>query len=115
MMENSPSANRALISEHGLSLLVESDGFRLLFDCGQGHHFLDNAHRLGISIEDLDAVVISHSHYDHAAGFRDFIESGCRASDLYVGKGFSRHILENGVLLGLRQGLEFIVRVYIRL
>ena len=88
LMEDSPSANRSLISEHGLSLLVEADGFRLLFDCGQGHHFLDNAHRLGISMESLDAVVISHSHYDHAAGLRDFIESGFRASDLYVGKGF---------------------------
>ena len=28
----------------------------------------------GNFLEDLDAVIISHSHYDHAAGYRDLIE-----------------------------------------
>ena len=88
LMENKASANRALVNEHGLSLLLESDGRRILFDCGQGAHFIDNAHRLGISLHGLDAAVISHGHYDHAAGFRDFLESGYAVPFLCIGKGF---------------------------
>ena len=86
LMENRPSANRALINEHGLSLIIENNGHRILFDCGQGRHFIDNAHRLGISLSDLDAVVLSHGHYDHAAGFRDLIESGIEVPVLYIGE-----------------------------
>ena len=88
LMENKASANRALVNEHGLSLLLEADGRRILFDCGQGAHFIDNAHRLGISLHGLDAAVISHGHYDHAAGFRDFLESGYAVPFLCIGKGF---------------------------
>lgn len=88
LMENSPSGNKALINEHGLSLMIEYSRHRILFDCGSGSHFIYNAHRLGIDLDNLDAVVISHSHYDHAAGFRDFAEAGYRAPALYVGKGF---------------------------
>ena len=88
LMDNEPGENKALIAEHGLSLLVEKDDISFLFDCGQGAHFLDNAHRLGRDIASVDAVVLSHSHYDHAAGYRDYIEQldGCRV--LYTGSDF---------------------------
>lgn len=88
LMENSPSANKALINEHGLSLILDADEYRLLFDCGSGAHFMHNAHKLGINLTALDGIILSHSHYDHAAGFRDFVEVGYRSPALYVGKGF---------------------------
>ena len=88
LIENKPSGNRALINEHGLSLLLDNGKDRIIFDCGSGCHFLYNAHKLGISLSGLSAVVLSHSHYDHAAGFRDFAEAGYKAPRLYVGKGF---------------------------
>ena len=88
LMENTASEHKSLINEHGLSLLVEDGKHRVLFDCSAGSHFLYNAHKLGISLEGLDAVVISHSHYDHAAGFRDFAEAGYTGARLFVGPGF---------------------------
>ena len=63
---------------------------RLLFDCGASAVPMANAHRLGLSLKELDAVVLSHSHYDHAAGYRDLIEAGLGSRHLYIGPGFFR-------------------------
>ena len=35
-------------------------------------------------------MVLSHSHYDHAAGYRDLIEAGLGSRHLYIGPGFFR-------------------------
>lgn len=88
LMDNNPSENKALIAEHGLSFLVEASGYRLLFDCGAGANPWANAHRLGLNVNTVDAVVLSHSHYDHAAGYRDLIEAGCACKTLYTGPHF---------------------------
>ena len=88
LMDNKGSEHLALINEHGLSYYIEYNGKRLLFDCGSGPHSQDNAHRLGIDLADLDAVILSHSHYDHAAGYRDLIENGKGSKDLYIGGHF---------------------------
>lgn len=57
-----------MLAEHGLSLLIEADGRRILFDTGQGRVLLDNLCALGLSLDPLDAVVLSHGHYDHTGG-----------------------------------------------
>jgi len=88
LMDNKPSENKALIAEHGLSFFVEYNNLRLLFDCGSGTSTLHNAHRLGIDLKELDAVILSHSHYDHAAGFRDLTEQGMGSRLLYTGPFF---------------------------
>lgn len=88
LMDNKATEHKALIAEHGLSLYVEHNGRRILFDCGSGPHPLDNAHRLGISLKGLDGVVLSHSHYDHAAGFRFLAERGLGSRSLYIGPHF---------------------------
>ncbi len=88
LMDDQPTEHLALVAEHGLSLYVEAGDKRILFDCGSTGNTLHNARRLGISLKDLDAVVISHSHYDHAAGYRDLIESGAGSRLLYTGKHF---------------------------
>ena len=59
----------------GVSYLVQAGDVRLLFDLGVGgengpasllHH---NASTLGVALDPLDALVISHRHYDHVGGF----------------------------------------------
>lgn len=98
LMDNKPTEHKALIAEHGLSLHVQYGDRRLLFDCGSGANPLRNAHRLGVDLKDLDAVILSHSHYDHAAGFRDLTESGLGSRDLYTGPNFfEAKYAKNGV------------------
>jgi 7,8-dihydropterin-6-yl-methyl-4-(beta-D-ribofuranosyl)aminobenzene 5'-phosphate synthase len=62
-----------LLAEHGAAFLVEADGLRLLFDSGQGKVLLNNAGELGLSLENLDAVAISHGHYDHTGGLSEVL------------------------------------------
>ena len=58
-----------ILGEHGLSWWIESNGQHLLFDLGQGLSLNANAAQLGINLSDTDAIVISHGHYDHLAGW----------------------------------------------
>jgi len=55
-------------SEHGLSWLVEAGGKKVLFDTSPSDIFLRNAEKMGLSLDDVDTVVLSHGHYDHGNG-----------------------------------------------
>ena len=88
LMDDTPPKNKTLFAEHGLSYYMEYNGFRLLFDCGPTAHAQENARRLGIGLDGLDGVILSHSHYDHAAGYRDLVEAGLGSHLLYTGPQF---------------------------
>ena len=85
LIENT-TLSPALTAEHGLSLFVETDRSRFLFDAGQSGAFADNADKLGVDLRTADFAVLSHGHYDHGGGMLHFLERNRRAK-LYV----SRH------------------------
>ena len=87
LMDDMPGRDPELRAEHGLSFFVSYGERTVLFDCGQSAATLENARRLGLPTEKADAVVISHSHYDHAGGYRAFVDAGCRG-ELYTGPCF---------------------------
>ncbi len=55
-------------SEHGLSFLIEVDQKKILFDTGASNLFIRSAARLGIDLEEVDRIVLSHGHWDHGNG-----------------------------------------------
>ncbi len=67
---------RDLLAEHGLSLWIEHDRTRILFDTGQTDVYCKNAEALGIDLHTAQAIVISHGHYDHGGGLPDFPQAG---------------------------------------
>lgn len=65
---------QSLTPDWGFSCLVETDTRTLLFDTGaRGDILLGNMERLGIDPSTIDAVFISHSHWDHIGGLADFL------------------------------------------
>lgn len=87
LIENSQGENLSLETEHGLSFLIEKNSHKVLFDTGQSGAFIENAHKLGLTLNDLEFVAISHGHYDHSGGFRRFSEIN-QALTLITGKNF---------------------------
>ena len=67
LVENAASET-GLLAEHGLSVWIETAHGRYLFDTGQGPALVPNARRLGIPLDQADAVILSHGHYDHTGG-----------------------------------------------
>ncbi len=57
-----------LAAEHGFSLLLGLAGKQILFDTGQGPALRHNTSALEISFHALDALALSHGHYDHTGG-----------------------------------------------
>jgi 7,8-dihydropterin-6-yl-methyl-4-(beta-D-ribofuranosyl)aminobenzene 5'-phosphate synthase len=57
-----------LLAEHGLAYWIEYGDHRILFDTGQGNVLASNAYKLGLSLLDSEAIILSHGHYDHTGG-----------------------------------------------
>lgn len=68
VLSDNTAAPPVFEAEHGLSLLVEVEGRKFLLDAGQGEVARRNADRLGLDLRGVEAVVLSHGHYDHTAG-----------------------------------------------
>jgi 7,8-dihydropterin-6-yl-methyl-4-(beta-D-ribofuranosyl)aminobenzene 5'-phosphate synthase len=68
LVDNNTLTDRYFTGEPGLSFLLETPKRKILFDTGYSGLFLANAEKMGISLRDLDFVVLSHGHLDHSGG-----------------------------------------------
>ncbi|WP_413700438.1 MBL fold metallo-hydrolase [Psychromonas sp. KJ10-10] len=66
-------AGNGLQHEHGLSIFIKHQDKRILFDNGQNEVLFHNADRLGISLSDLDIIILSHGHYDHGGNLASLL------------------------------------------
>ena len=79
VLSDNRSYDSCLFTEHGLSVLLQTERHKILLDTGASDVFIRNAWHLGIDISDVDYVFISHGHSDHAGGLRYFLERNQQA------------------------------------
>ena len=70
VLNDNRCSNSNFEHEHGISLYIESDEKKVLFDAGQTDIFLKNAQKLNIDLNKLDAIVLSHGDFDHGNGLK---------------------------------------------
>ena len=89
LLENTKQESSDFEVEHGLSLFVKTAQSTFIFDCGQTGLAWKNAALMNVDLSEIQFVVLSHSHYDHAAGFPSLFEY-VKPSILYTGSNFWR-------------------------
>lgn len=78
LMENT-ALDASLCSEHGLSVHIDYEGHSILLDAGSSGNFAQNARALGVDLAGVELAVLSHGHYDHADGLRQFFQENDHA------------------------------------
>ena len=112
------AVDEKLYSENGMSFYLEFGGKNYLIDAGLTGKAAENARRMGLPVQELDSVVITHNHSEHIGGIDSFMklspdaaiylragaQTECfRKNGLFkeavgAGKGFFRKYAKNLVL-----------------
>ena len=79
VLSDNRSKDSSLITEHGLSIFLQTERHKILLDTGASDVFIRNAELLDIDLCDVDYVFISHGHSDHAGGLQYFLEHNRQA------------------------------------
>jgi 7,8-dihydropterin-6-yl-methyl-4-(beta-D-ribofuranosyl)aminobenzene 5'-phosphate synthase len=74
LSENSVGVPFGVIGEHGFACYLETENGNYLFDTGQGYAIVQNSLALKKDLRNIEAVMISHGHYDHTGGLPDVLK-----------------------------------------
>lgn len=105
LMENT-ACREGLVCEHGLSLYMETETRKVLFDAGQSGAFVENAEKLGVDLGSVDMAILSHGHYDHGGGLSRFLEVNENAPVYLSRHAFGIHFNAREAYIGLEPGLQ---------
>ena len=121
VIDNTVQRSSPFWGEHGLAFLIETEAGRLLFDTGQsGTVLLHNLDVLDVDPATIDALAISHAHYDHTGGLPALLERVRPGTPLYANADLFRERFSRreGELRGMGLSLtreELAARLTLRL
>lgn len=100
LMDDYAGYGSRFYAQHGVSYLIQVNGKNILFDTSQeGDPVIHNMKLLMLDADKIDAVFLSHCHYDHTGGLLDILKKISRRIPIIAHpKIFRRNfVLENGL------------------
>ncbi len=82
-------------TEHGLSVYLDRGAYKVLLDTGASDLCIRNANCLGINLEDVNCIFISHGHADHIGGLPALLEINSKAKVIVSPEALSQRFFSN--------------------
>jgi 7,8-dihydropterin-6-yl-methyl-4-(beta-D-ribofuranosyl)aminobenzene 5'-phosphate synthase len=70
LVDNNTYIDQYYFGEPAVSYYIEDEDTRLLLDVGYSDLFMRNSNELGVDLENINTIVISHGHDDHTRGLK---------------------------------------------
>ncbi|MEG0574344.1 MAG: MBL fold metallo-hydrolase [Erysipelotrichaceae bacterium] len=106
LVDNHTYVDQYYLGEPAVSYYIEDEGVKILFDVGYSDAFLRNAESMGIDLDDLDMLVISHGHKDHTGGLIDFFHDEVKDIELVAHPDAFRSVYDGDELISSPMNLE---------
>ena len=74
LVDNNTYIDEYYLGEPAVSYYIEDGKEKILFDTGYSDAFLKNASKMGIDINRINKIIISHGHDDHTGGLQYLLE-----------------------------------------
>ena len=88
--------NKGFKKDFGFSVLIEQNKYKILFDTGTDPSVLAaNLNQSNIDPNDLNAIILSHNHYDHTDGI-SAITDKYPSIPIFVHKYWNRKVVHQG-------------------
>lgn len=84
LVDNNTYIDEYYIGEPAVSYYIEDDNSKILFDAGYSDVLIRNAEDMGLDLEGLNTIVISHGHEDHTRGLKYYFESDMQTHNLTI-------------------------------
>lgn len=125
LVENNSRIDRYFIAEPALSIYIETEGKKILFDCGYSDVFIKNAWKLSVNLENITDIIISHGHDDHTGGLKflklknknikltahpNIFDSKIDCNNISYGCPVSKSALEQQFILNLTKDPYFLTK-----
>lgn len=72
LVDNNTLIDQCYIGEPGVCYYIENENDKILFDTGYSNVFIENAKKMNIALSEVNKLIISHGHDDHAGGLKYF-------------------------------------------
>lgn len=74
LMDNNTYIDKYYLGEPAVSYYIGDGDRKILFDMGYSGAFIENAKAMGIKLESITDIVISHGHNDHTGGLKYILD-----------------------------------------
>lgn len=75
LVDNNTFIDMYYLGEPAVSYYIEDGNEKILFDTGYSDAYIKNANKMGIDLDRINKIVISHGHDDHSKGLKYLLEN----------------------------------------